>query len=74
MSEFYIYQDDFISSLVAQTVKNLPPMQQPQEMQFRSPGWQDLLEKGMAAHSTTLPGEFHGQKSLVVNSQTQPSN
>ena len=74
MSEVYIFQDDFISSLVVQTLKNLPPMQQPQELQVRSLDWQDPLEKGMAAHSSILPGEFHGKRSLVVNNQTQQSS
>ena len=35
------------ASLVAQTVKNLPAMQEPQ---VRSLGWEDPLEKGTAAH------------------------
>ena len=39
-------------SLVAQTVKNLPAMQ---EAQVRSLGWEDPLEKGMATHSSILP-------------------
>ena len=39
------------ASLVAQTVKSLPAMK---EMQVQSPGWQDLLEKGMATHSSIL--------------------
>ena len=39
---------DFI---VAQTVKKLPSMQ---EMQVQSLGWEDLLEKGMAADSSIL--------------------
>ena len=38
-------------SLVAQTVKNLPAMQ---EAQVRSLGWEDPLEKGMATHSSIL--------------------
>ena len=37
--------------LVAQTVKNLPAMQ---ETQVRSLGWEDPLEKGMATHSSIL--------------------
>ena len=37
--------------LVAQTVKNLPAMQ---ETQVRSLGWEDPLEKGMATHSGIL--------------------
>ena len=29
-------------------------------------GWEDPLEKGIAAHSAVFwPGEFHGQRSLV---------
>ena len=39
------------TSLVAQMVKNLPAMQ---ETWVRSLGWKDPLEKGMAAHSSTL--------------------
>ena len=36
---------------VAQTIKNLPAMQ---ETQIRSLGWEDLLEEEMAAHSSIL--------------------
>ena len=39
------------SSLVAQTVKNLPTMQ---ETWLRSLGWEDPLEEGMATHSSIL--------------------
>ena len=39
------------ASLVAQTVKNLPAMQ---ETQVRSLSWEDPLEKGMATHSIIL--------------------
>ena len=28
------------------------------------PGWEDPLEKGRATHSSILPREFHGQRSL----------
>ena len=35
--------------LVAQTVKNLPAML---ETWLQSLGWEDLLEKGMATHSS----------------------
>ena len=38
-------------SLVAQTVKNLPAMQ---ETWFRYLGWEDPLEKKMATHSSIL--------------------
>ena len=51
---------------MAQMVKNLPEMQ---ETCVRSLGWEDLLEKGMATHSSIptpvfLPGESRGQRSL----------
>ena len=49
-------------SLVAQLVKNPPAMQEPL---VRFLGWEDLLEKGQATHSSILPGEFHGQRSLL---------
>ena len=39
------------ASLVAQTVKHLSAMQ---ETQVRSLGWEDPLEKEMAAHSSIL--------------------
>ena len=42
------------------------PMQERQEMQFRSMGGEDPLEEEMATHSPVfLPGESHGQRSLV---------
>ena len=39
------------ASLVAQTVKHLPAMQ---ETQVQSLSWEDLQEKEMATHSSTL--------------------
>ena len=39
------------ASLVAQMVKNLPAML---ETRVQSLGWEDLLEKGMATHSSIL--------------------
>ena len=39
-----------------------------QETLVRSLGWEDPLEKGMAPHSS-MPGEVHGQRSLVGYSQ-----
>ena len=50
------------ASLVAQSVKHLPPMW---ETQDQSLGWEDLLEKEMATHFSILPGKSHGQRSLV---------
>ena len=40
------------ASLVAQMVKNLPAMQETQEMQVQSMSWEDVLEKKMATHSS----------------------
>ena len=37
--------------MVAQTVNNLPAME---ETQIRSLGWEDTLEVGMATHSSIL--------------------
>ena len=54
--------------LVAQTVKNLPAVQ---ETGIQSLGWEDLLEKGMATHSSILTWgilwteETEGYRSLV---------
>ena len=57
------------ASLVAQTVKNLPAMQ---ENQVRSLGREDSLEKGMATHSNTLA---YGHRSFVATkSQIRPSD
>ena len=39
------------ASLVAQMVKRLPAMW---ETQVQSPGWEDLLEKELATHSSIL--------------------
>ena len=39
------------ASLVAQRLKQLPGMQ---ETQVQSLGWEDPLEKGIAAHSSVL--------------------
>ena len=61
---------------MAQMVKNLPAMQ---KTWVQSLSWEDLLEKEMATHSSTLslripwteePGRFHG----VAKSWTQLSN
>ena len=42
-------------SLVAQTVKNQPVIQ---ETWVQSLGWEDALEKGMATHSSILAGRI----------------
>ena len=43
------------ASLVAQMVKNLPAMQ---ETWVQSLGWEDLLEKEIATHSSILAREI----------------
>ena len=55
-------QPCILDSLVAQTEKNLPAMQ---ETCIPSLGWEDALEKGMATHSSILAWESQGQRSLV---------
>ena len=47
---------------MAQIVKNLPAML---ETQVQSLGWEDLLEKEVATHTSILAWKFHGQRSLV---------
>ena len=47
---------------MAQTVKNLPVMQ---ETRAQSLGQKDPLEKGMAIHSSILAWKSHGQKDLM---------
>ena len=43
---------------MAHLVKNLPAMQETQEMWVQSLGWEDPLEKGMATHSSVLAWEI----------------
>ena len=50
------------ASLVALTEKNPPAMQ---ESWIRFLGWEDPLEEGRATHIVFLPGDPHGQRSLV---------
>ena len=49
--KFFKNNVGFCASLVAQTIKNLPAMQ---ETQVQSLGWEDALEKGRATHSSIL--------------------
>ena len=49
--DWLVFHSMFISSLVAQLVKNTPAMQ---ETPVRFLGLEDPLEKGMATHSSTL--------------------
>ena len=50
---------------MAQMKNNLPAMQ---ETWVQSLGWEDPLEKEMQPTPVFLPGESHGQRSLVVYS------
>ena len=52
----------YMASLVAQKVKSLPVMR---ENLVQSLGWEDPLEEGMATHSSILPENPHGQRSLA---------
>ena len=54
---------------MAQTVKNPPAMR---EIWIQSLGWEDPLEKEMATHSSILPGESHGERSLEGYSSWGP--
>ena len=54
---------------MAQIVKNLPAMQETQEMQVQSLDQEDPLEEGVATHPVFLPGESHGHRSPAGNSQ-----
>ena len=67
---FPLLQPHILSSLVAQTVKHLPTRR---ETRVQSLGWEDLLEKEMATHSSMLawkipwteePGGPRGRKEL----------
>ena len=52
---FLIHSSVYIgASLVAQTIKHLPAMQ---ETQVPSLSWEDPLEKEMATHSSILAGK-----------------
>ena len=53
----HLYQ----ASLVAQTIKNLPAIQ---EIGVQSLGWEDSLEKGLPT-PVFLLGEFHGHRILA---------
>ena len=46
-------------------VKNLPAMQERQEMQVQSLGQENPLEEERATHSSILAWKSHGQSSLV---------
>ena len=55
-------------SLMGQTVKNLPALQ---ETWVQSLGQEDPLEKGMTSTPLFLPEEFHGQRTWEATVHTQ---
>ena len=56
-----------VASLIAQLVKNPPAMR---ETWVQSPGWEDLLEKGKATHSSILAWRIPwGRKELDTTEQ-----
>ena len=59
--------------VAAQLIKNPPAMQ---ETVVQLLGWEDPLEKGQVPTPVSLPGKFHGQRSLVgyMGSQTVKHN
>ena len=59
---FVVHFSSIRASRVAQTVKNLPAVQ---ETQAQSRGWDYPLEKGMATHSSILARESNGQRILM---------
>ena len=54
-----------LPNMVAWAVKNLPAMQETQEMQIRSLGWEDPLEEGRQPTPVFLPGKSHDQRILA---------
>ena len=48
-----------------EAVKNLPAMQEPQEMQVRSLGWEGPWRRAWQPTPVFLPGESHGQRNLA---------
>ena len=59
---FYLNTWMYWASLVAQTIKNLPAMQ---ETQVQFLGWKIPWKRKWETTLVFLPGEFHGQRSLV---------
>ena len=57
-----VLSNPIIGYLVAQMVKNLPAMQETRVLTLDQ---KDPLEKEVATTPVFLPGEFHGQRSLV---------
>ena len=45
-------------ALPGDSVQNPPSIEEPQETRVQSLGWEDLMEKGMATHSSILAWEI----------------
>ena len=67
--------------VVAPWVENLPAVQETEETQVRSLGWEDSLEEGMANHSSILTwrvpverGAWRATVHGIAKSRTQLSN
>ena len=62
-------------SPVAQVVKNLPVMQEVEEIRVQSLGWEDTLEEEMATHSSFLAWmcteDSGGLQSLAMQNWTR---
>ena len=71
-NELSIYENELFSrkfiSQVSQWVKNSPAMQETQEMQIRSLSPEDPWRRKWQPTPVFLPGESHGQRTLVGNS------
>ena len=59
---YQIHTNTYRASLIIQSVKNLPAVQ---ESQVLSLGWEDPLEKEIAPTPVLLPGKSHGWRSVV---------
>ena len=59
------FTDLLEDSQAALVVKNPPANEEDVKDVGSTPGLEDPLEEGMGTHSSILPGESHGQRSLV---------
>ena len=59
------FTDLLEDSQAALVVKNQPANEEDVKDVGSTPGLEDPLEEGMGTHSSILPGESHGQRSLV---------
>ena len=50
---------------MAQSIKNLPAVQETEEIQVQSLGWDDPLEEGGQPTPEFLPGKSHEQRILA---------